>query len=81
MFLLFMATLSWCGISGCSGGGFGRISDPDITAAVLYLVLAGVVVGLPVGIVPWSRSRWTRWLAASATAALVCFVGYAMISP
>lgn len=39
---LFM-TLSWCGVSGCSGGGFGRISDPSLggvlaIAATLFAI-------------------------------------------
>lgn len=80
-FPLFMASLTWCGVSGCSGGGFGRISDPDVPVAVAFLVVAGAIVGLPVGLVPWSRRPWTRWLVAAAITAFACFVGYTLIGP
>ena len=31
---LVFIVLSWCGVSGCSGGGFGRVSEPWIGGTV-----------------------------------------------
>ena len=41
----YLSTITICGISGCSGGGFGRSTDPDATLVVL--VLTGLVATLP----------------------------------
>lgn len=80
-FLSIMSALEWCGLFGCSGGGFGRISDPNITAAVLFLIASGVVAALPLALVRWSPSRSTRWLVAGLVAVFVCSVGYFLIGP
>jgi len=80
-FLLFMSTLTWCGISGCSGGGFGRISEPNVAAAVSLLVGAGAVAALPLAIIQWSRKKSTRWLTAAILAVIVCGIGYVAIAP
>jgi hypothetical protein len=37
-----------CGVSGCTGGGFGRSTDPDLTR--LLLLGTGVVAGLPLAL-------------------------------
>lgn len=76
-FLGFWATLTWCGISGCSGAGFGLISDPNIPAAVAMLIGSGAVVALPVGIVHWTPKKRTRWLVAVALFILITGGGYA----
>ncbi|MBC2934775.1 hypothetical protein [Nocardioides sp. zg-1228] len=41
----FAAGFTVCGVSGCSGGGFGRSTDPDLTR--LLLLATGVVAALP----------------------------------
>ncbi|WP_028045681.1 hypothetical protein [Cellulomonas sp. URHE0023] len=54
---LFMASFILCGISGCSGGGFG-VSDGGREAVPLLLLIAATLVAAPFVAVPWSRSRW-----------------------
>jgi hypothetical protein len=44
----FYAGLVICGVSGCSGGGFGRATDPGLTRAAL--VVTGLVAALPLAI-------------------------------
>lgn len=41
----FMSAITICGVSGCSGGGFGRATDPGMT--LVLLVLTGLVAALP----------------------------------
>ena len=41
----FVAGFTICGISGCSGGGFGRSTDPGSTRT--WVLVTGVVAGLP----------------------------------
>ncbi|MDO5736486.1 MAG: hypothetical protein Q4P15_08425 [Propionibacteriaceae bacterium] len=79
--MLMISTLNWCGIFGCSGAGYGRISDPNVPAALAFLIAAGVVAALPLALIPWSRTRLTRWLVAVVFAALICFLGYVAIGP
>lgn len=40
-----VAGFSICGVSGCTGGGFGRATDPDLTR--LLLLATGAVAALP----------------------------------
>lgn len=44
----FMAAITICGVSGCSGGGFGRATDPGMT--LVLLVVTGLVAALPLGV-------------------------------
>ncbi len=49
---MFWMALTWCGVSGCSGGGYGRISDPSLGAVLLggflvFLIWAAPITGLP----------------------------------
>lgn len=68
VYLLVGITLGWCGISGCSGGGYGLTSDPDeffsltcaaIAAALWFAALAGP---------PWIRPPRRRLLVAGVAA-------------
>ena len=43
-----LAGFTICGVSGCTGGGFGRSTDPDLTR--LLLLATGVVAGLPLAL-------------------------------
>lgn len=52
------AKISRCGVSGCSGGGFGLSVDPG--AVVAFIVGAGLVTAALVIFVPWHRSRRMR---------------------
>jgi hypothetical protein len=61
--LAFIASFTICGISGCSGGGFGRSTDPNTTLALL--VLAGLVAAAPLAIYAlWGRDLRTALLAS-----------------
>jgi hypothetical protein len=42
------AGFSICGVSGCTGGGFGRATDPGLTRVLL--LVTGVVAGLPLAV-------------------------------
>jgi hypothetical protein len=60
--LTFVASYTICGISGCSGGGFGRSTDPGTT--LVLLISAGLVAAAPVAIYAvWRRSPITGLLA------------------
>ena len=60
----FLAGFAICGISGCSGGGFGRSTDPGLTR--LLLLATGVVAGLPLAL--YALVRRSIRLAAYALA-------------
>ena len=45
-FFGFLAWFGMCGISGCSGGGFGRSTDPQGTQLKLLLAAACLLVAL-----------------------------------
>ena len=55
----FFAALSWCGISGCSGGGFGRDIEETWVAIVACCIAAGALA-LPLLFIPWVRRRAIR---------------------
>lgn len=62
--LVAMAWFTICGISGCSGGGFGRATDPNGT--LMLLVCAGLVAAAPLATYAlWRRRPWTALLAAA----------------
>jgi len=68
--LTFVASFAMCGISGCSGGGFGRSTDPSLTRGLL--VAAGLLAAAPWAIYAlWSKSLRLA-LAASLLAIVVC---------
>ncbi len=65
------AFASWftiCGISGCSGGGFGRSTDPNTTLALL--VTTGAVAALPAAVHALVK-RSPRLLAGALVLGLV----------
>ncbi|MDQ1609335.1 MAG: hypothetical protein QOE16_2067 [Microbacteriaceae bacterium] len=66
------AGLSWCGISGCSGGGFGVYTD-FVGDAIACTVIAGLLLAGAIAAVPWSRSFSIRLAIA-----LVIATAYAM---
>ncbi|MDF2145414.1 hypothetical protein [Knoellia sp. p5-6-4] len=66
--LALAARFVMCGISGCSGGGFGRSTDPPLT--LMLIVAAGVALALPVLLYAVWRRRARLALAAVAAAAL-----------
>jgi hypothetical protein len=60
--------IALCGVSGCSGGGFGVSWNPF--AGFIGLVIGGAIVALPLVLVRWTISRGLR-LAVGAAAGLV----------
>lgn len=67
---LFLATISLCGISGCTGGGFG-VTDSGRAQVVPFLVLGALVVASPFVLLPWRPARRPRLVVAA-----VVFVGW-----
>lgn len=62
----FLASLSLCGISGCSGGGFG-VSTSGRWEVVPYLAVSGALLGLAF-LVPWHARRRVRLVTAAVVA-------------
>ncbi|CAM5322834.1 hypothetical protein [Leifsonia shinshuensis] len=54
-----VAALSWCGISGCTGGGFGRTLDGQ-WMAILACCIAAAALAIPLLFIPWVRRRSVR---------------------
>ena len=67
------AGFAMCGISGCSGGGFGP-STGSRPLVVVLLPASGAALGAPFYLVPWTRRRGIR-LAVAATVG----IGWAII--
>jgi hypothetical protein len=62
------AGFALCGISGCSGGGFGRATNPPLTLSLL--AVSGAVAGLPLLLyAAWCHSA--RLVAAAVAGALL----------
>lgn len=66
--------LAICGISGCSGGGFGRATDPQLTLTLIALAGAAVAVPLLLYAV-WLRSARMASAAVVAGVLLSLLVG------
>ncbi|GAB3705129.1 hypothetical protein [Mariniluteicoccus flavus] len=66
---LFMSWINLCGISGCSGGGYGVSYGPEPISWLLN-ALIGVFFGLAVGLLPWGRPR-PRLIAGAVIAVVV----------
>ncbi len=67
----FFGILAWfgmCGISGCSGGGFGRSTDPAGTRQSILLAAGCLLVALLV------RAALTRSLRRAAYAVVIALV-------
>ncbi len=57
--LVFVATITVCGISGCNGAGYGV--SMDVGGAVLQLVLAVLILAVPCACVRWRTRARLRW--------------------
>ena len=73
----FMSTIAICGVSGCSGGGFGRSTDPDAT--LVMLGLTGLVAALPLAVYALVRRSGGLAVCALALAVVATFVTGAVI--
>lgn len=72
-----VASLAWCGISGCSGGGFGVSTGTEWLAITLSIV-NGFILAVAVFAVPWLYPTGRRALIALAAGALFGLVGAAV---
>ncbi|TKR26973.1 hypothetical protein FA014_02955 [Cellulomonas hominis] len=66
------AVFAWCGVWGCE-----QRSPSDATPAVIGLLAAGLVMGLAVGLVPWTERRGIS-AAVATTVGLVATTGAAV---
>ncbi|QOD05968.1 hypothetical protein [Pseudarthrobacter sp. BIM B-2242] len=73
----FVAAFAWCGISGCSGGGFGVATGAQWLAITLS-VLNGVIFAVAVFAVPWLYPTRRRALVALIAGALFGLLGAAI---
>ncbi|RAX44837.1 hypothetical protein DQ354_13645 [Arthrobacter sp. AQ5-06] len=73
----FVAGFAWCGISGCSGGGFG-VSTGTEWLAVTMTVVNGFILAVAVFAVPWLYPTGRRALIALAAGTLFGLLGAAV---
>ncbi|MBG6215179.1 hypothetical protein RCH23_003078 [Cryobacterium sp. CAN_C3] len=75
--LLISALWDYCGISGCTGGGFGI--SRDIGGTIGNLAPIPFLIGLPIFLVPWSPKRGVRALVALLTGLAFAGLGFAIL--
>ncbi|MGY4542762.1 hypothetical protein ACVWY0_002687 [Arthrobacter sp. UYNi723] len=73
----FVAGFAWCGISGCSGGGFGVYTGAE-WLAVTMAVVNGFIFAVAVFAVRWLYPTGRRALIALAAGALFGLLGAAV---
>ena len=73
----FVAGFAWCGISGCSGGGFGVYTGAE-WLAITMTVVNGFILAVAVFAVPWLYPTRRRALIAIAAGTLFGLVGAAV---
>ena len=77
--VLLYGAIAYCGISGCSGGGFG----PSYVArgdTYICCVIIGALFALALVFVPWMRPAWIRLLASLAIGAALGLAAFAWIA-
>ena len=68
---LGFAALSLCGVSGCSGGGFGVISNPNYAAVVFSFAVSSVAAASgPLTIIALSNNK-KRWIKITITTFII----------
>ena len=72
-----VASLAWCGISGCSGGGFG-VARGGEWIAVSLSVVNGLIFAVAVFVVPWLYPTGRRVLVSLTAGALFALLGAAI---
>ncbi|MBT2596198.1 hypothetical protein [Arthrobacter sp. ISL-72] len=72
-----VAGFAWCGISGCSGGGFGVATGTEWLAVILSVV-NGVILAIAVFAVRWLYPTRKRALVALAAGTLFGLLGAAV---
>ena len=77
LFPAFLTVISICGVSGCSGGGFGRSTDPTGTRAML--AATGVIAALPLGsYAAFTRNRRLALVAAILAVSITLTTAWAV---
>lgn len=79
LYVFVLAAISVCGVSGCSGGGYG-VSRGDPVETALLVTVGAVVMTLPIGAIPWHTKfavRVTTMLAIAALLGIVVWLGIA----
>lgn len=71
-----VAGFAWCGISGCSGGGFGVVNGTEWVAVILSAV-NGVILAVVVFAVRWLYPTRKRALISVAAGTLFGLIGAA----
>jgi hypothetical protein len=71
--------IALCGISGCTGGGFGVSWDP--ADGVIGLVVGGAIVAIPIVLVRWTKNRALRWAIAAAAGLVFAAAGWGYLVP
>lgn len=76
--VLLYGALAYCGISGCSGGGFGptTVARGDSYACCAII---GALFTLAVVFVPWIRPAWQRVLLSTGIGVVLGFAAFAWI--
>jgi hypothetical protein len=74
--LALTARFTLCGMFGCSGGGFGRSTDPPLTLTLI--VASGVAFAAPLLLYAVWRRR-ARLAVAFVAAALVATLGVGLV--
>jgi len=72
-----VASFAWCGISGCSGGGFGVARGGEWIAVTLSVV-NGLIFAVAVFVVPWLYPTGRRFLVSLTAGALFALLGAAI---
>ena len=72
-----VASFAWCGISGCSGGGFGVARGGEWIAVSLSAV-NGLIFAVAVFVVPWLYPTGRRVLVSLTAGALFALLGAAI---
>ena len=75
--LLISALWDYCGINGCTGGGFGI--SRDIGGTIGNLAPIPFLIGLPIFLVPWSPKRGVRAIVALLIGLAFAGLGFAIL--
>ena len=73
-------TLSWCGLFGCSGGGWGRISNPSVVGAVTGAGFIAVVWFALLGGAPWHPSQRVRMIVGALVGLVLAWLTANMVT-
>jgi hypothetical protein len=76
---LIPTDIALCGISGCSGGGFGVSWDP--VGGIIGLAVGGAIVALPIALIRWTTNRALRAATAAVSALVFAVTGWIYLVP